>query len=65
MALVITEDGLVEETTLKWRLWREDHGDSWSIIHELKQGDRVVRRDVWVNFKGGGLPAAGSQQGGL
>lgn len=69
MSMVVTSDGLVDESTVNWRLWREDSGDSWSIIHELSVMDgsvrRVVRRDVWVNFKGSGLPAAGSQQGGL
>ena len=66
MALVATIDGAVEESTLDWKIWREDSGDSWSIVHELRNADDVVvRRDVWVNFKGSGLPAAGSQLGGL
>ena len=66
MALVVTKDGPVEESTLTWKLWREDSGDSWSIVHELSDTEgTVVRRDVWVNFKGSGLPAAGTQQGGM
>ena len=66
MALVVTKDGPVEESTLTWKLWREDSGDSWSIVHELSDEEgTVVRRDVWVNFKGSGLPAAGTQQGGM
>jgi len=66
MALVVTKDGPVEESTLTWKLWREDSGDSWSIVHELSDIEgTVVRRDVWVNFKGSGLPAAGTQQGGM
>ena len=66
MALVVTKDGPVEESTLTWKLWREDSGDSWSIVHELSDAEgTVVRRDVWVNFKGSGLPAAGTQQGGM
>ncbi len=67
MASVVTIDGVVDEDSVAWKLWREDAGDSWTIVHELtdiKTG-RVVRRDSWVNFKGSGLPAAGSQQGGL
>ena len=63
--LVSTIDGQIEEDKLEWRLWREDAGASWTIVHELRLGDRVVRRDSWVNFKGSGLPPTGSQQGGL
>ena len=60
MGLVSTVDGIVDESTLTWRLWREDAGESWSIIHELTDGSgRVVRRDTWVNFKGVPVPAAG------
>lgn len=59
MSLVITEDGVVDEATLHWRLWREDAGESWTIIHELMTDDgRVVRRDSWVNFKGVPIPTA-------
>lgn len=66
MPLVVTEDGPVEESTLEFKLWREDNGASWSIVHELRdRSGRVVRRDVWVNFKGSGLDPAGSQQGGF
>lgn len=59
MAKIVTEVGLVEESSLTWNLWREDRVDSWSIVHELRNaaGD-VVRRDVWVNFKGVPIPAA-------
>ena len=64
MALVATTDGLVDESTVTWRLWREDAGESWTIVHELTDREgRVVRRDAWVNFKGSGIPAAGAAQG--
>ena len=64
MAMVITADGVVDESTLTWRLWREDAGESWTIVHELTDREgRVVRRDAWVNFKGNGGLGAGVTQG--
>lgn len=65
MSKVVTVDGLVDEAGLTFRLWREDSGASWTIVHELYDGERLVRRDSWVNFKGNGQPQAGSEQGGF
>ena len=56
MALVVTKDGPVEESTLTWKLWREDKGDSWLISHELSDADgNVVRLEEWNNVKGEGF----------
>lgn len=58
MAQVVVEGGIVDEASLTWRLWREDAGESWTIVHELTDREgRVVRRDSWVNFKGAPIPA--------
>lgn len=66
MSKVVTVDGIVDEEALTWKLWREDAGESWTIVHELTDdAGRVVRRDCWVNFKGVPVPASGTQQGGF
>jgi len=63
---IVTVDGLTEESELTWKLWREDAGESWTIVHELTDSTgRVVRRDSWVNFKGIPDLQAGTQQGGF
>ena len=66
MAKVITEDGLVDEAALTWKVWREDAGASWTVVHELRNSDDlVVRRDSWVIFKTNANSGAGALLGAI
>jgi len=66
MPIVDTKDGGIEESALCWRVWREDAGESWTIVHELTDREgQVVRRDSWVIFKASGIPAVGALKGEL
>jgi len=54
MTMIATPSGLVDETTLKWKLYRDDRGDAWHIVHELRNDNgELVRADLWRNVKSG------------